>query len=353
MVSIRSLTPAILSHRPQRLAGWQAMASVMWFRRDLRLADNPALVAAARRRPGAPALRARPGAVGSGRPEPARLPRRLAAGARRRACASAAARLASSEGDPVRAGGRAPPGGRRRAGARRGRLRPVRPRAATPPSSGRWPSTGSSWSAPGSPYAVTPGRVTTGAGEPYQVFTPYHRAWAEHGWRGPVDAPADVDWLELGEHRRRPGPGAARRPDAARGRRGRGPAPLGRLPRPGRDVRRGPRPARRRRHLADVGAPEVGRGPPAHAARRPRPAAQRRRGDVPQGAGLAGVLRRRARRPAGDRPRLPAARVRPDAVRRAGRPARRPGRRAAPASRSSTPGCASCARPAGCTTGSG
>jgi deoxyribodipyrimidine photo-lyase len=58
----------------------------------------------------------------------------------------------------------------------------------------------------GSPYAVTPGRVTTGAGEPYQVFTPYHRAWAEHGWRGPIEAPADVDWLEPAESEELPDP---------------------------------------------------------------------------------------------------------------------------------------------------
>ncbi|MGN6161639.1 MAG: deoxyribodipyrimidine photo-lyase, partial [Marmoricola sp.] len=41
----------------------------------------------------------------------------------------------------------------------------------------------------GSPYAVSPGRVTTKSGSPYQVFTPFYRAWLRHGWR----APADVD----------------------------------------------------------------------------------------------------------------------------------------------------------------
>ena len=38
----------------------------------------------------------------------------------------------------------------------------------------------------GSPYAVSPGRVTKADGSPYRVFTPYYRAWAEHGWRGPA-----------------------------------------------------------------------------------------------------------------------------------------------------------------------
>jgi deoxyribodipyrimidine photo-lyase len=44
----------------------------------------------------------------------------------------------------------------------------------------------------GSPYAVAPGRIRKADGEPYQVFTPFHRAWLDHGWRGPVDAPSDL-----------------------------------------------------------------------------------------------------------------------------------------------------------------
>jgi deoxyribodipyrimidine photo-lyase len=50
--------------------------------------------------------------------------------------------------------------------------------------------------ATGSPYAVAPGRVTTGGGGPYKVFTPFHKAWAKHGWRAPADSdPAAVDWV--------------------------------------------------------------------------------------------------------------------------------------------------------------
>nr|WP_179519727.1 deoxyribodipyrimidine photo-lyase [Nocardioides perillae] len=49
----------------------------------------------------------------------------------------------------------------------------------------------------GSPYAVAPGRVVNGSGKPYQVFTPFSRAWAEHGWRGPVDPPSAATWLTL------------------------------------------------------------------------------------------------------------------------------------------------------------
>ncbi len=38
----------------------------------------------------------------------------------------------------------------------------------------------------GSPYAVAPGRVLKSDGTDYQVFTPFRRAWIEHGWRRPA-----------------------------------------------------------------------------------------------------------------------------------------------------------------------
>lgn len=47
----------------------------------------------------------------------------------------------------------------------------------------------------GSAYAVSPGRVTKGDGTPYRVFTPFHRAWQEHGWRDPAPEVRDVPWL--------------------------------------------------------------------------------------------------------------------------------------------------------------
>jgi deoxyribodipyrimidine photo-lyase len=51
----------------------------------------------------------------------------------------------------------------------------------------------------GSSYAVAPGRVRNGSGEPYKVYTPFSRAWLEHGWRDPVDRPASATWLTLRE----------------------------------------------------------------------------------------------------------------------------------------------------------
>ena len=48
----------------------------------------------------------------------------------------------------------------------------------------------------GSPYAVSPGRVVKDDGTPYRVFTPFYRAWREHGWRSPAPSIAHrVHWL--------------------------------------------------------------------------------------------------------------------------------------------------------------
>ncbi|MGX7677812.1 cryptochrome/photolyase family protein [Jatrophihabitans sp. DSM 45814] len=47
----------------------------------------------------------------------------------------------------------------------------------------------------GSPYAVEPGTVTNGSGGPYQVFTPFYRAWLDRGWEAPHPKPA-VRWLQ-------------------------------------------------------------------------------------------------------------------------------------------------------------
>ena len=40
--------------------------------------------------------------------------------------------------------------------------------------------------ATGSPYLVSPGRVTKDNGEPYKVFTPFFGRWRELGWRKPA-----------------------------------------------------------------------------------------------------------------------------------------------------------------------
>ena len=45
----------------------------------------------------------------------------------------------------------------------------------------------------GSPYAVKPGRVVKPSdATPYRVYTPFYRAWRTHGYRGPVAPPKDI-----------------------------------------------------------------------------------------------------------------------------------------------------------------
>lgn len=47
----------------------------------------------------------------------------------------------------------------------------------------------------GSPYAVAPGKVAKADGTPYAVFTPFSKVWREVGWAVPNDLPADdVVW---------------------------------------------------------------------------------------------------------------------------------------------------------------
>jgi len=49
----------------------------------------------------------------------------------------------------------------------------------------------------GSPYAVTPGRVTKSGGEPYRVFTPFYRAWKDHGYPAPAATQrSTVEWTD-------------------------------------------------------------------------------------------------------------------------------------------------------------
>ena len=46
----------------------------------------------------------------------------------------------------------------------------------------------------GSPYAVSPGRVAKEDGTPYRVYTPFWRAWVRHGWPKPANHPGAVAW---------------------------------------------------------------------------------------------------------------------------------------------------------------
>src|ERR671917_2532208 len=48
----------------------------------------------------------------------------------------------------------------------------------------------------GSPYAVAPGTLTNASGEPFGVFSPFHRAWLAHGVHDPAPgvSAGSVDW---------------------------------------------------------------------------------------------------------------------------------------------------------------
>lgn len=51
--------------------------------------------------------------------------------------------------------------------------------------------------ATGSPYLVSPGRVSKEDGTPYKVFTPFFRRWREVGWRAPANTgPESARWLD-------------------------------------------------------------------------------------------------------------------------------------------------------------
>jgi len=171
----------------------------MWFRRDLRLADNPALLSAVADAAGSSA-----GVAGDPQvvplfvldpalSQPAGAVRRAYLAASLTDLGSRVGGLQLRRGDPAeevvavaRAAGASTvhitedfgPAGRRRdldVGSELARH-------------------GIELVATGSPYAVPPGIVRTGAGGPYQVFTPYSRAWRDHGWPQPVMPPLKVGW---------------------------------------------------------------------------------------------------------------------------------------------------------------
>jgi len=168
------------------------MTSVMWFRRDLRLADNPALLSAASDatdarvvplfvldpalwRPAGPARRAylaasltdlgnRVGGLVLRRGEPVEEVVAVA-----RAARATAVHIAADFG----------PYGRQRdhdveAALARHDIVLVRT---------------------GSPYAVAPGRVVNKNRDAYRMFTPYSRTWREHGWPAPPMPPRRVSWM--------------------------------------------------------------------------------------------------------------------------------------------------------------
>jgi deoxyribodipyrimidine photo-lyase len=168
--------------------------SIMWFRRDLRLADNPALVAAGSDGGEVlPVFVVDPTFASSGAPRLAYLHdalRSLDASIREHTDTG----LVIRHGDPADvipalaneldadtvfvARDYAPYGRRRDAAVKAALERDDRHLKGI-----------------GSPYAVAPGGVTKDDGTPYAVFTPFSKVWRRNGWELPVDAPGgDFRW---------------------------------------------------------------------------------------------------------------------------------------------------------------
>ena len=175
-----------------------ASAVVLWFRRDLRLSDHPALLAAAdearaRGRPVVPLFVVDDALLaGAGANRRAYLARSLAAlddslggtltlrrGRPEDVVPAVAAEVGAST---VFATGDFAPYGRRR---------DARVSAALD-------GGGRTLARIGSPYAVSPGRVLTGGGGPFRVFTPFRRNWVDHGWPGPTGPPTGISWASAG-----------------------------------------------------------------------------------------------------------------------------------------------------------
>ena len=180
-----------------------ANRSIMWFRRDLRLDDLPALLAAGSDgREVVPLFVVDPAFAASGAPRLAYLHEALVsldASIRERSDSQ----LLVVHGDPVEMIPRLAaafdaeavyvsrdysPLGRRRDAAVSEALRPD----------------GRALHGHGSPYAVDPTRVTKGDGTPYKVFTPFSKVWRSVGWPAPFDEPPDdmrwVPAIELAAH---------------------------------------------------------------------------------------------------------------------------------------------------------
>lgn len=160
------------------------MTQVMWFRRDLRVHDHPALLRAAAAGEVLPLVVLDPALLR--KPERPRAAAFLAAVAALDGALEG--RLVVRTGRPervlpqvcrevraaaVHVSAETTPYGRRRDEAVATALR----------------AAGVGWVATGSPYAVGPGLVRTRSGTPFSVFTPFARAWRAHGAPGPAPAP--------------------------------------------------------------------------------------------------------------------------------------------------------------------
>ena len=167
-------------------------ASILWFRRDLRLSDHPALAKAARRGPVLPLFVLDPCLMG-----PAGIPRQVFL---LRTLADLDRRLRALGTELVLRSGRPEdvvPQVAREVGANEVHISAdFGPYGAARDRRVAGALGEVSLVATGSPYAVSPPRLLSSAGRTYRVFTPFKRAWLAHGWPGPADSDAEAaEWM--------------------------------------------------------------------------------------------------------------------------------------------------------------
>ena len=167
-----------------------ATTSILWFRRDLRLNDHPALLAAVDAASHVlPVFVLDPRLLETDTPRTRRLLASLASLSK-----DTRGALVVRRGDPVdlipalaaevgaqqvHVSRETTPYGRRRDEAVEKALADEgRRRVAT-----------------GTPYAVGPGRIVNQSGSPYKVFTPFSKAWHQHGRPAPAGRPKRIPWL--------------------------------------------------------------------------------------------------------------------------------------------------------------
>ena len=257
---------------------------------------------------------------------------------------------------PGTPGGAGRPGGRRRAGARRRRLRALRP----PPATRRRRGAGRARHRAGPHRLAVRRRARPGDQGRRDAVRRVHavlsRAWPAHGWRGPVDAAARRALADRRRHHRHPRP--RRCPTGST------------LP----DGRRGGAPGAAGGRSSTSGSPTTtatGTGPASP--RTSHMSVHLKWGEIHPRTMLADLSGRRGQGATTyrselawrefyadvlhQRPDTARDYLRPEFARMAydepGRPARARGSSGRTGFPSSTPGCGSCGRPAGCTTGCG
>ncbi|NUR81953.1 MAG: deoxyribodipyrimidine photo-lyase [Dermatophilaceae bacterium] len=164
--------------------------SILWFRRDLRLSDHPALLAAVDSAAHVlPVFVLDPRLLDADSPRSQRLLASLKALSRDTRDA-----LVVRKGDPVDVIPRlAEQVGAHQVHVSRettpyGRRRDEKVEKALA-------DRGCELVATGTPYAVGPGRIVNRSGSPYKVFTPFSRAWHQHGRPAPAARPKRIAWL--------------------------------------------------------------------------------------------------------------------------------------------------------------